>query len=86
MVSFKPRPIYSRGRAPPPPYPLDRWLGWTQNRPGRYGEMRFLYPAETRTATPSVVQPVASRYTDCDTAAVLENKSKKKVNLSRNTP
>jgi hypothetical protein len=47
-----------------PPYPLYRRLGGPQSRSGQHGEVKILYPTGTRTPT-SVVQPVASRYTDC---------------------
>jgi hypothetical protein len=51
---------------------------WSASRPGRFipgeiapdthwigGEEKILDPTGTRNSTPSVVQPVASRYTDC---------------------
>jgi hypothetical protein len=50
-------------------YPLDRSLGVPQSRFERYGEVKILDPTGTRTPTSSVVHPVASRYTDCATAA-----------------
>jgi hypothetical protein len=39
-------------------------LGGPQSRSGRSGEVKILYPTETRTPTLEVVQPLASRYTD----------------------
>jgi hypothetical protein len=62
-VSFKPRPIYPRRKSPR--YPLDRRLGGSQNLSGRRGEEKILGPTGTRTLSSSVVQPVASRHTDC---------------------
>jgi hypothetical protein len=47
-----------------PLYPLDRRLGGPQSRSGRFGEEKILHPTGTRNCDPSVVQPVASRYTD----------------------
>jgi hypothetical protein len=47
-----------------PWYPLDRRLGGPQSRSGQRGEEQILDPTGTRIPTPSVVQPVASRYTD----------------------
>jgi hypothetical protein len=56
-VSFIPRPLYPR-------YPFDRRLGGPQSRSGRREEEKSLGPTGNRTPTPSVVQPVAGRYTD----------------------
>jgi hypothetical protein len=47
-----------------PRYPLDRRLGGPQSRSGRRGEKEILDHTGTRTPTPFVVQPVASRYID----------------------
>jgi hypothetical protein len=46
-----------------PGYPLDRKLGEPQSRSGRREEEKILYP--------SVVQSVASRYTNCAVPAPL---------------
>jgi hypothetical protein len=46
-----------------PRYPLDRRLGGPQSRSGRRGENSC--PYRDSNSDPSVVQPVASRYTDC---------------------
>jgi hypothetical protein len=62
VVSFTPRPLYPRGKSPR--YPLVRKLGGPQSRSGISGEENILDPTGTGTANPSVVQPVASRYTD----------------------
>jgi hypothetical protein len=62
VVSFTPRPLYPRGKSPR--YPLDRRLGGPQSRSARRGEEKILDPTGTRIPTSSVVQPVASRYTD----------------------
>jgi hypothetical protein len=43
---------------------IDRRLGGTQSPSGQRGEEKILDPTETRNSEPSVVQPVASRYTD----------------------
>jgi hypothetical protein len=48
-----------------PRYPVDRRLGGPQNQSGRRRGEKILDPTETRTLTPSVVQPVASHYTVC---------------------
>jgi hypothetical protein len=61
VVSFTPGPLYSWGKGPR--YPLDRRLAWRHNRSGRRGEKKILDPTGTRTPTPRVAQPVASRYT-----------------------
>jgi hypothetical protein len=45
-------------------YLFYRRLGGPQSRSGRYGEEKIFDPTGTRTPTPLVVQPVASRYTD----------------------
>jgi hypothetical protein len=57
-----PRPLYPRGEGPW--YPFSRRLGGPQSRSGRRGEEKILEPTGTRTLSPSVVQPVASRYID----------------------
>jgi hypothetical protein len=44
------------------PYPLGRRLGGPQSRSGRHGEVNIFDPTGTGTPSPSVVQPVASRY------------------------
>jgi hypothetical protein len=62
VVSFTPRPIYSRGKSPR--YPVDRRLGGPQSRSGRHGEVKILDTTGDSNSDPSVVQPVASRYTD----------------------
>jgi hypothetical protein len=62
LVNFTSRPLYPRGKSPR--YPLDRRFGGPQSRSGRFGEQKILDPTGTRILTPSVVQPVASRYTD----------------------
>jgi hypothetical protein len=43
---------------------LDRRLGGPQRQSERHAEEKILDPTGTRTPTPSVVQPVASHYTD----------------------
>jgi hypothetical protein len=47
--------------------PSTDWIrGWANplSRSGRHGEVKILPPTGTRTPTPFVVQPVASRCTD----------------------
>jgi hypothetical protein len=46
MVSFKLRPLYSRGNKPR--YPLDWRLDGPQSRSGRHKEMKILAPTGTR--------------------------------------
>jgi hypothetical protein len=46
-----------------PPYPLDRRLSGPQSRSGRLGEEKILHYRDSN-SDPSVVQSVASRYTD----------------------
>jgi hypothetical protein len=57
VVALTPRLLYPRGKSAP--HPSDRRLAGPQNRSRRYGEGKIFYPTET-----SVVQPVASRYTN----------------------
>jgi hypothetical protein len=56
VVSFTLRPLYPRGSSPR--YPLDRWPGRFQSRPGRYGKVEIL----DSSSGPLVVLPVASCY------------------------
>jgi hypothetical protein len=46
-------------------YPFDTRLGGPQIRSERQEGVKILDPTGTRNSDPSVVQPVASRYTDC---------------------
>jgi hypothetical protein len=62
VVSFMPRSLYPRKKNPR--YPFDRRLDGPQKGSGRRGEEKIFYPIGTRNSEPSVVQPVASRYTD----------------------
>jgi hypothetical protein len=62
VVNFTPRPLYPRGKSPR--YPLDRRLGGTQSRSGRFGEQNILWPCQDSNSDPSIVQPVAGSYTD----------------------
>jgi hypothetical protein len=47
-----------------PPHPFYWRFGGAQSRSGRRGEENILDPTGTQTPTSSIVQPVASRYTD----------------------
>jgi hypothetical protein len=57
-------------RGTSPQGPLDRRLGGPQSRSGRYGEVKIRDPSGLE-LRPLGHQPVASRYTDCATAAVI---------------
>jgi hypothetical protein len=62
VVNFAPRPLYPRGNTPG-----THWIGgWVdpQSRSEQRGQEKILNPTGTRSPDPSVVQPVASRYTD----------------------
>jgi hypothetical protein len=59
VVSFMPRPFYSRRKSPN--LPLDRRLCGSQSRSGCYGVEKNVAPAGNRTQT---VQPVAHRCSD----------------------
>jgi hypothetical protein len=62
VVNFKPRPLYYRGKGPR--HTSDRRLGGPQSRSGRIGEQKIFDPTRDSNSNPSVVQPVASHYTD----------------------
>jgi hypothetical protein len=62
VANFTPRPLYPRGKSPQ--YPSDRRLGGPQSRSGQFGENSW--PYRDSNSHPSVVQPIASRYTDYD--------------------
>jgi hypothetical protein len=47
VVNFTPLALYPRGKSPR--YPLDRRLGGSQSRSGRYGEVKILDPTGART-------------------------------------
>jgi hypothetical protein len=64
VVSFTPVPLYPWGNGPR--YPLNRRLGGPHSRSG-WREVTILDPTGTNFG-PSIVQPVASRYTDWATA------------------
>jgi hypothetical protein len=60
--------LYAPAALPPgksPRYPLNTRLGAPQSRSGRRGDDKIYDPSWTRSPTLFVVQPVASRYTDC---------------------
>jgi hypothetical protein len=67
VVRFMPRPLYPRGKNPL--YPLDRKLGGPQNLSGRRGGEKILDPSQDSNFDSSVIQPVASGYTDRDIPA-----------------
>jgi hypothetical protein len=60
VVSFTPRPLYSRGKNPR--YPMDRRLSEHQSRAGR--KKKICDPYRESNSDPSVVRPVASRCAD----------------------
>jgi hypothetical protein len=61
VVSFTLRPLYPRGKSPK--YILDSRLGGPQNQSEQHGENS--YPYWNSNSDPSVIQPAASRYTNC---------------------
>jgi hypothetical protein len=63
VVSFTPRPLYPRGKSPW--FPLDKRLGGPQNWSGRLGEEKILDRIGAQNSNSSVIQPIASRYTNC---------------------
>jgi hypothetical protein len=65
----RPHPLYPRKKCPW--YPLDRRLDGPQRCSGRRGEVKILDPTGTQNSDPSVDQPIARRYTDCDIPAPL---------------
>jgi hypothetical protein len=67
VVSFTPQPFYPRGKSPR--YPPDRRLGGPQIRSGRRGENSR--PYRDTNSDPSIIQPVASRYTDSTILAAI---------------
>jgi hypothetical protein len=70
VVSFKPRPLYRRGKNPR--YPLDRSLGGSQNR---YGHGENSCPYRDSNSDHSIAQPVARRYTDSQKVVYVCNES-----------
>jgi hypothetical protein len=60
VVSFTALPSYPCGKNPR--YPSDRRLGGPQS-----SDLKIFYPNRDSNSDPSVVQPVASRCTDCAT-------------------
>jgi hypothetical protein len=54
-----------------PRYPLDRRLCGSQNRSGRYGGVRILYPNRDSNLNPWSSSPLRSRCTDWATAALI---------------
>jgi hypothetical protein len=52
-----------------PLYPLNRTLGGPQSQSGRYVEVNIFLPERDSNSDPSVIQPVASRCSDCSIPA-----------------
>jgi hypothetical protein len=69
VVSFMPQLLYARGKSPR--YPLDRRLGKPHSWSGWRGEENSL-PYQDLNCDLTVVQPVASRYTNCAILAPTE--------------
>jgi hypothetical protein len=70
MVSFAPRPLLPSGKQPP--YILDMSLGGTQSQVWTTWRRENSWPYRVSKPDPSVVQPVASRCTDCAIPAPLQ--------------
>jgi hypothetical protein len=68
VFSITPRPLYPLEMRPR--FPFDKGLGGPQNRSGRSGEMEIFWSHRDSNTDTLVFQPVASRYTDCATAAL----------------
>jgi hypothetical protein len=83
VVSFTPLPLYPQGKSSQ--YPLTRRLGGPQNWSRLCGEEKILDPTRTPNSDPSVVQPVASRYTDYAILAPILNQYRPKLNLYDNS-
>jgi hypothetical protein len=64
MVRFMSRQLYPREQAPGTDCTGAWSLGGHQSRSGRYGVVTILDPTKHLNSDPSVVQRVASRYTD----------------------
>jgi hypothetical protein len=62
VVSFTPRPLYHRERALGTHW-IGGWVG-PQSQSGQHGEEKILDHTGTQTLEPSVVQPIASHYTN----------------------
>jgi hypothetical protein len=58
-----PLPFYPRGKSPW--YPSDRRLGWSPEPVWATWRRENSWPYRDSNSVPSVVQPVASRYTNC---------------------
>jgi hypothetical protein len=67
-------------------YLVDMKLRRPQRWSRRHREVKILDPTGTRTPTPSVVEPVASHYTDCDTGAITVGSSRGLFKISRHFP
>jgi hypothetical protein len=52
VVSFTPRPLYTRGKSPR--YPLDRRLAGPQRRSGQLEKEKILHPTGTRNTAPTL--------------------------------
>jgi hypothetical protein len=75
VVSFTPRPLYPRVKRPG-----THWTGDWVDRSGRRGENSW--PYRDSKSDPSIVQPIASRYTDY---AILDKEIHKSLRKSDNS-
>jgi hypothetical protein len=59
MVSFTPRPLYPRERAPG-----TRWIGgWVSLKAGLDEVVKRKIPSPYKDSNPPIIQPIAQRYT-----------------------
>jgi hypothetical protein len=68
VVSFMPQPLYPRGKSSQ--YPLDRRLSGPQSQTWRWENS---WPYRHSDSNPSVIQPLASHYTNCANLASINN-------------
>jgi hypothetical protein len=64
VVSFTPRPLYPRGKTPPPSVPLGQEAGWAPEPVWTTWRRQNYWPYRDSNSDPSVMKPVDSRCTD----------------------